>query len=424
MAGIHVSAIDLGLERVRVVFDKLAITPPPVVFTVAGTNGKGSTTAILAQICQSAGYKTALYQSPHVVSFNERIRINGKQACDDELIDVFHIIEQTRQTCQISLSFFEMTTLAAFLLFSRHACDVWVLEIGLGGRLDVVNLIDPTVCVITNIAIDHTEWLGNTREAIGFEKAGILRKGGILVYGESDMPKSIQQAIINQQATCYQYNTDYSYLESDNETWLYSSAAHSLKLPKPTVALINASAAISALLASNLVIDYKHLCDGLHQVQLVGRFDRRQINGRQWVFDVAHNEAGVAFLMEQFVPFWQHHQEQHPAARLHLLFSMLGDKDIYAVIHAIKKQPLAINSWHIATLDNPRAASDEQLYIKLSAVMTDACIHRYANIADACLGVINLSQAADMILCLGSFHTIAESLIALGQYQGFEPISH
>lgn len=430
MAGIHVSAIDLGLERVRVVFDKLAITPPPVVFSVAGTNGKGSTTATIAQLCQSAGYKTALYQSPHLVSFNERIHLNNRQATDDELIGAFVAIEQVRQDCQISLSFFEMTTLAAFVVFSRHDCDVWVLEIGLGGRLDVVNLIDPSVCVITNIAIDHTDWLGDDREAIGFEKAGILRPHCPLIYGECAMPESIKEAIIHQQARCYQYGIDYSYTDGDDSngddsnhsTWIYSAAACTLKLPRPKLALINASAAISAVLASGLTIDYPQLCQGLADVQLMGRFDCRRINNRQWVFDVAHNPAGVQFLMSQLMPFWQQYQADKPHARLHLLFSMLADKDIGAVLETINAQSLPIASWHIAALDNPRAASVAMLSDTLSAYVPADKQRCYDSIAKACNGIIQSSQADDVLLCLGSFHTIAESLITLEQCHDFKAI--
>ena len=177
MQQIHISAIDMGLSRVLPVAEYLGIVQSAkdstYVFTVAGTNGKGSTTAVISQICQAAGYKTALYQSPHLSCFNERVRIDGEMVSDKTLITAFTKVEAARLHCELTLSFFEMTTLAALLIFVEANCEVWVLEVGLGGRLDVVNIIDPDMAVITNIGIDHVDWLGDNVEAIGAEKAGI-----------------------------------------------------------------------------------------------------------------------------------------------------------------------------------------------------------------------------------------------------------
>ena len=235
MQGIHVSAIDMGLERVIPVFQALGITQTDAfVFTVAGTNGKGSTTATIAEICQQAGYKTALYQSPHLLVFNERVRINGEMVDDQTLIDAFAKIEQARVDCGLTLSFFEMTTLAAFLIFAQNHCDVWVLEVGLGGRLDVVNVIEPNLAVITNVGIDHVEWLGDTREKIAVEKAGILRDNLTLVYGEADMPSTIPPLIAKHHAHLLQYGKDYGYRHTDDAmTWQYSNSAVTLSLPIP-----------------------------------------------------------------------------------------------------------------------------------------------------------------------------------------------
>ena len=226
MGSIHVSAIDMGLERVLPIANQLQLfefnEKKPYIFTVAGTNGKGSTTSAIANICQQAGLKTALYQSPHLISFNERIQINGQIIDDDSLISAFSAVEAARVSCQLTLSFFEMTTLAAFYIFQKQNCDVWVLEIGLGGRLDVVNIFDADLCVITNVGIDHTDWLGDTREKIAFEKAGILRKNCTLIFGERDLPNSLNEAICYHQNAMIQFGRDFYYTKNAN-SFIYSA---------------------------------------------------------------------------------------------------------------------------------------------------------------------------------------------------------
>lgn len=431
LGSIHSSAIDMGLTRVRPVFDKLELgldgqAKKPFVFMVAGTNGKGSTTATIAEMCQQAGLKTALYQSPHLVSFNERIGLDGEQVDDKTLIEAFVAVEAARTACGLSLSFFEITTLATLVVFARANCDVWVLEVGLGGRLDVVNLVTPDVCVITNVAIDHVDWLGDTREKIGFEKAGILRPHSMLIYGESDMPLSVRQAIDGLQVVCHQYSESYNWQDNAQnsecsataDTWTYSGKSCMLVLPKPKLSLQNVSTAVTAVLASGLNVSFSAMVRAMETVQLAGRFDRRQIHGREWLFDVAHNGAGVQFLLEQFVPLWRAYQQAVPNARLLVLFSMLGDKDINEVLSLVTAQNLAIDSWHIATLNNPRAASVETLLTALQAVGVNHIVC-HQSIAQATEGVLSASGERDFVLVFGSFHTIGESLQALGQYRGF-----
>lgn len=420
MGSIHASAIDMGLSRVLPVFEYLNIQKNAYVFMVAGTNGKGSTTTTIAQICQKAGLKTALYQSPHLVSFNERISIDGVQVDDDTLVNAFVQVEDARVACGLSLSFFEMTTLAGLLIFSQSACDVWVLEVGLGGRLDVVNVIDADMCVITNVAIDHVDWLGDTREKIGFEKAGILRQGSTLIYGESDMPTSVRQAIETLGVTCHQYGKDYLAQETA-EGWTYSGGACTLNLPKPCLSLMNVSTAITAILASPLKIDGLAITSAMQTVRLAGRFDGRQIFEREWLFDVAHNEAGVRFLLAQFVPLWAEFCQYHPTAKLHLLFSMLADKDVETVLSVVVNSGLPIATWHTATLDNPRAMQGQDLQVKIKKYSNAPCVV-YETMARATDGVLKATMQGDFVLVFGSFHTIGESLMALGQYQGFQAI--
>ena len=425
MQQIHVSAIDMGLSRVLPIAEALGVVQSAkddaYVFTVAGTNGKGSTTAVIAQICQAAGYKTALYQSPHLSVFNERVRINGEMVSDETLIDAFSKVEAARLQCALTLSFFEMTTLAALLIFAEADCDVWVLEVGLGGRLDVVNIIDPDMAVITNIAIDHVDWLGDNVEDIGREKAGILRDGITLVYGDKTMPASVQQAIATHQATCYQAGQDFNYREVDTDVWQYSNAAVTMQLPRPTLSLTNTSNALSAVLASPLNIDKSAIEQALQTVKLAGRFDYRETHNRHWLFDVAHNEQGVEFLLAQLLPLWQQHlATQNSCAHLSsrpasikMLFSMLGDKDINKVVQRLTEAGLPISDWFIAEIDYPRAASSSQLQSILASYVDKAQIHAFKRLSEATAAVIKGSQAQDLIVVCGSFHTIGEALAAL-----------
>ena len=224
---VHVTGIDLGLERVIPVAEKLGVMRPKAqVFTVAGTNGKGSTTTTLAAILNAQGYKVGLYQSPHIYRFNERVKLAGIEVDDQSLIDAFVLVDQARRACELSLSFFEATTLAAFVIFKQQACDVWVLEVGLGGRLDVVNVIDPDVAVITNIGLDHTDWLGDTIEKIAFEKAGIIRPNIAVIFaGQQPLPQAIQDKALENNAQLSVLNRDYFYQANDDgKTWSFASS--------------------------------------------------------------------------------------------------------------------------------------------------------------------------------------------------------
>lgn len=425
MQQIHVSAIDMGLSRVLPVAEALGVVQSAkddaYVFTVAGTNGKGSTTAVIAQMCQAAGYKTALYQSPHLSVFNERVRINGEMVSDQVLIAAFSKVEAARLQCELTLSFFEMTTLAALLIFAEADCDVWVLEVGLGGRLDVVNIIDPDMAVITNIAIDHVDWLGDNVEDIGAEKAGILRDDISLIYGAIEMPNSVQQAIDKHQASCYQVGLDFSHRDIDAATWQYSNAAITMQLPRPALSLTNTANALSAVLASPLNVDTDAIEAALQTVKLAGRFDYREIDNRHWLFDVAHNEQGVEFLLAQLLPLWQQHvADQNTAehadsepATIKMLFSMLADKDIEKVVQRLTEAGLPISEWFIAEIDYPRAASTEHLQGILVNHVGDAQVHEFERLQAATYTVRAASQPQDLIVVCGSFHTIGEALSAL-----------
>lgn len=409
LGSIHTSAIDMGLERVRPVFSSLNLSKPRFVFMVAGTNGKGSVSATLCALCQAAQLKTALYQSPHLVSFTERVRLEGVPVAEQALVEAFCVVEAARKAAGVSLSFFEMTTLAAFWLFDKADCDVWVLEVGLGGRLDVVNLIDANVCVITNVAIDHTDWLGDDRESIGYEKVGIARPYSTVIYGEANIPNSVLEALKRLGVPYHQASKDYHF-DVHTDCWIYSNHALTLGLPHPKLAHSNVAAALSAYLASPFAKEPALLQCAIQSVRLAGRFDCRTHLGRQFVFDVAHNEAGVDFLLLQWQPFWDNYQKQNPNAKLFVLFSMLADKQTEAVL--AQTRTLQADAWHIAPLDTPRTLSLQALQDKTRAQI-QAPIFCHHSIRDAIKALLEQTKDGDAVLCFGSFHTIGEAFAAL-----------
>ncbi|MEB3754695.1 bifunctional tetrahydrofolate synthase/dihydrofolate synthase [Acinetobacter sp. MD2(2019)] len=395
---VHVTGIDLGLDRVIPVAEQLKVTNPTAkVITVAGTNGKGSTTTSIATILQHAGYKVGLYQSPHIYHFNERVKISGKEADDQTLIDAFVQVDQARRECGLSLSFFEATTLAAFHIFAQAECDVWVLEVGLGGRLDVVNVIDPDLAVITNIGLDHVDWLGDTIEKIAFEKAGIIRQHIPVVFaGQQTLPQAIQDKAEQEQAPLYVLNRDYFYRENDDATWTFASPASTLKLPRGHLALENLSTAVAAVLLSGLQVSDQAIQRGVATANIAGRFEVREIQAKTVIFDAGHNPHGVEFLLKQLQRFLQCNKQY---TNVVAVFSMLADKDIDAVVQLLK--PI-VSEWKIAELDVPRAAKIEQIQNALQGTQTQ----QFKRVAEAFQIALEQVQSHQLILVCGSFHTL------------------
>ena len=396
---VHVTGIDLGLERVIPVAEKLGVTKPAAkVFTVAGTNGKGSTTTTLASILKAQGYKVGLYQSPHIYRFNERVKLGGVEVDDQSLIDAFVQVDQARRDCDLSLSFFEATTLAAFVIFKQQQCDVWVLEVGLGGRLDVVNVIDPNIAVITNIGLDHTDWLGDTIEKIAFEKAGIIRPDIPVIFaGEQSLPQAIQDKANSSQATLYAINRDYFYkLASDGKHWYFASEGTTLKLPLGSLAIENIAGAVAAVLNSGLEISQCALEQGIENARLAGRFEVRQVDGKTVIFDAGHNPHGVEFLLKQLQKFMQCNKQYTDVVAV---FSMLADKDIHSVVQLLKP---VVSEWKIAEMTVPRAAKLTQLQEALQGTHTQ----QLTNVAEAFQIALEQVQSHQLILVCGSFHTL------------------
>jgi dihydrofolate synthase/folylpolyglutamate synthase len=396
---VHITGIDLGLERVIPVAEKLGVMQPKAkVFTVAGTNGKGSTTTALAAILNAQGYNVGLYQSPHIYRFNERVKLAGLEVDDQSLVDAFVMVDQARRECGLSLSFFEATTLAAFVIFKLKQCDVWVLEVGLGGRLDVVNVIDPDIAVITNIGLDHVDWLGDTIEKIAYEKAGIIRPHIPVIFaGQQQLPQAIQNKVNETQSQLYALNRDYFYqLNDDGQTWSFASSGTTLKLPTGQLALDNISTAVAAVLASGVDISQEAIVSGIQQARLQGRFEIRHIQDKTVIFDAGHNPHGVEFLLNQLRKFLKYNKQYTDVVAV---FSMLADKDISSVTDLLKT---TVKDWFIATLDVPRAAPMQQLQQALQGQQ----VHEFGNIQQAFETVLNKCNNNQLILVCGSFHTL------------------
>lgn len=320
----HGGKIDLGLERAGQVYRHLQLAPvAPVVISVAGTNGKGSTVAMLDAICRQAGYRTGCFTSPHLVHYNERMVIGGQPAPNEAIVAAFEAIESARGA--VSLSYFEFTTLAALWLFKRAAVDVAILEVGLGGRLDAVNIVDADCAVITTVDIDHEQWLGNTREAVGREKAGIFRPGKPAICGDPDCPLSVRRIACQHRARLFRRDTDFTvrYIDGPGFDWLGWSRDIT-DLPLPALAgdwqLQNAATAIAALesLPGHLRITPDDYAAGLRAVTLPGRLQRLH-NTPEIIVDVAHNAQSAAALAR-----WL---RQNPArGRTVAVFGALADK--------------------------------------------------------------------------------------------------
>ena len=403
--------IEMGLERIRPIFQRMNVAPTCPVILVAGTNGKGSVCAYLDAILRAAGFHVARYTSPHIHCFNERVVVDGLEATDDQLVAAFDAVEAARG--ELPLTFFEYTTLAAFHIFSAAKLDAWVIEVGLGGRLDATNILDADCAVIVSIGVDHTEFLGATRELIAVEKAGILRKGRPAVIAEPEPPQTLVDVAIERGADARYIGRDFGWQKSPETPSQWSFWARSLQgdefrrhgLPLPalrgTYQLGNAAAALAALYALNgkLPVSHGAVKQGLIEVEWPGRF--QVLPGRPvTVLDVGHN-AQAAIAMERALA------DMAFFPTTYAVFSMLRDKDIGAVVQAVKGR---IDEWHIAPLPGPRGASLDELAAALAtAGIKDRAIHRHATVAAAYAAARKMAAEADRIVVFGSFLTVAQA---------------
>lgn len=400
---LHPSAIDLGLERPGQVLAQMGLSKPaPIVITVAGTNGKGSSVAILESILLAAGYRIGCYTSPHLLRYNERIRIDGAEVSDEALCESFERIDQVRG--DISLTYFEFGTLAAFDLFARAELDVAVLEVGLGGRLDAVNLIDADVALITAIDLDHASWLGSDRESIAREKAGIMRQGLPAVCSDPNPPQSLLDYATEIGAPLHCLGRDYAFSKTA-EGWQWQSGEEPpLALPLPSLRgefqLQNAAGVLMALhlLHGRLPLAPQQLRQGLLNVQLAGRFELTHGDVVE-IADVAHNLQSATVLAENL-------RQMPVEGRTLAVVAMLGDKDQAAVIAAMTP---VVDAWYVAGLDVPRGG-DAATLVAVVETATGLVPQRFVTVADALQQARAEAHKGDRIVIFGSFYTVAERL--------------
>lgn len=406
----HPREIDLGLERVSIVAKRMSLlVPTATVVTVAGTNGKGSCVTATASLLRAAGFSVGVYTSPHLIHYNERIVVNGDSVSDTEICIAFNAIfsacQQTDELASypISLTYFEYGTLAALEVFRRRGVTAMVLEVGLGGRLDAINIIDPDVAVITSIALDHIDWLGDNREVIGFEKAGIMRAGKPVVCADFSPPDSIAAYADQLGAQLQLIEHDFGYAESD-DTWMWWSGETRFtdqplpQLPLPSVA---AAVQVATILGINLAtID---AFNSLSQLRVPGRFQRLQWREREVILDVAHNPAATAYLLSRL-------QQSNLLPRpIHAIVAMMSDKDR---VESLANLRGVVTNWYLADLSFiPRAATTSQLQQTLAEMNQTA--HFVGSVAECLSAAHDASVAGDIILIFGSFHTVAAGLQAL-----------
>ncbi|MFZ2727124.1 MAG: bifunctional tetrahydrofolate synthase/dihydrofolate synthase [Methylococcaceae bacterium] len=404
---LHPLAIDLGLERVASVF--CALQPhyqKPLTITVAGTNGKGSCIALLEAMYRAQGYKVGAYSSPNIIKYNERIKIDGQPASDELICGAFERIEAVRHNT--SLSYFEFGTLAALDLFARARVDIQLLEVGMGGRLDAVNIVDANVALISSIGIDHVEWLGNTREAIAKEKAGVFRAHAPAVIGDARPPQSLLDCAAEKQALLHCISKNFSY-HKDKDSWTWRSEnLHFEQLPKPTLKgehqYRNASAVICAvtLLSEQLPISEQAIRYGLSHTQLLGRFQLIENQADVPVLlDVGHNPEAVKTLVDYL-------NNTFPNKRIHAVFAMMKDKDISAVLKLM--QPI-VHHWFIAPLANPRAANESLMREIFTQNGMNNLSFGYTCFKQAFDAAKNQARRGDLLLVFGSFFLVSDCLV-------------
>lgn len=402
----HSKSIDLGLDRVAIVAQRLNLLSfNATVITVAGTNGKGSFVASLAAILQAHGKRVGSYTSPHFLLFNERINLNGLMASDNELIGAF---DEVYKCCQdISLTYFEFTTLAAFYLFRQHDFDQLILEVGLGGRLDAVNIIDPDYAVITSIGIDHQEYLGDSREKIAYEKCGILRKNKPMISAEIDPPEFLVHAIDSHQGL--QIGKDFSYVKQGNN-WSFQSSTldielhniidNGLSIPSQSAAICVAQQILGSQFQTDLIVPV------LNQLSLPGRFQQIDINGITIILDVAHNVQAAMMLHNRLLDM-----SLAAGNKRFAVFNMLNDKDVDSIIDLMSH---IVDKWFIGDIDHPRATTVQMLEDLLIA-NNNTHVDTSNNIKQAFDRAQLQCRAGDQIVIFGSFYVVAELLPLLGK---------
>jgi dihydrofolate synthase/folylpolyglutamate synthase len=414
---LHPRPIELGLDRVGAVWRRMGLTLPATVITVGGTNGKGSCVAMLEAMLRAGGYRVGTYTSPHLLRFNERVRVDGVEADDRTLCRAFEAVESARG--EISLTYFEHVTLAALRVFAQTAPEVIVLEVGLGGRLDAVNILDADVAIVSTVDLDHQEWLGPDRDSIGREKAGIFRSGRAAVFGGDDPPAGLVKHADRLGARLLLAGRDFrARVREDGWDWEgLGRQRPGLPLPalRGSFQVRNAAAAIAALeaVSDRLPLSTVALREGLLDVRLPGRFDVFP-GPITLIFDVAHNPEAARALAENLA--------RHAAdgGRTFAVFSMLRDKDIAGVARILAPQ---VAAWFYAPLDAARAATAEELAEGLAAAGVGAIAHGHSDLLAALAAAGSAARHGDRILVFGSFYTVS-MLLPLARAAAGSPAGH
>jgi len=398
---VHPRSIDMGLERVGEVARRLGLgRPGRHVATVGGTNGKGSTVAFLEAIARAAGLKVGAYTSPHLLRYNERVRIDGAEAGDAELVAAFERIEAARG--DTPLTYFEFGTLAALMLFEAADLDLAILEVGLGGRLDATNIVDPDVAIITTVDLDHQDYLGDDRESIGAEKAGILRAGKPCVLAEKDPPSSVLRRAYALGAFAIRGHSDYL-VDDLGDHWRWREPGYEIELPEPALSAPaqrgNAAAAIAALRALDLAIPDEALRAGVRDARLPGRLQRLP-GSPERVLDVAHNPQGARQLAE-----WLQANPKRTVA----VFSALADKDLAGITAPVAPH---LHAWHLGPITDagPRGLPVDELARRLAEHLPADILHPHRSLAEALAAAALQAGPDGRVLVFGSFHTVAVAL--------------
>jgi dihydrofolate synthase/folylpolyglutamate synthase len=413
---LHPKKIDLSLDRVVEVLTTLGLADPPYrVITVGGTNGKGSCVAMLESIYWHAGYTVGSFTSPHVWRFNERIRVDGADATDRELIELFEIIEGARG--EVTLSYFESSAIAALVHFARRKVDVAVLEVGMGGRLDAVNAIDTDCALIVSIDLDHQEWLGSEREAIGYEKAGIMRTATPAIIADRTAPASVAAHAAAIGALTHVAGRDFDFERVGNQWRPRGADPERPLLPRPPFGgdeqygNAAACAAVVERLHGCLPVPHSALAAGIHNAYLRGRLERHCVDGVEWVFDVAHNPAAAAILQGSMARL-------SPAPRTFAVFAAMHDKDLGGVLEPFTA---VVAGWFVTRASDDRGAPADQLCSILQSLGV-AAVTTERDVAAACFAARGAARPGDRVVVFGSFHTVGAATAALGLYCAPSPL--
>lgn len=401
---VHPSTIEMGLERVALVKRSLGLAPAFRIITVGGTNGKGSACAMLEAILHEAGYKVGCYTSPHILHYNERVKIGRAEATDDALVEAFAAVDAARGSVQ--LTYFELSTLAAVWLFARERVDVAVLEVGLGGRLDAVNAFDADCALLMSVALDHMEYLGDTREAIGYEKAGIFRAGRPAICADPEAPTTVIDHAAKVGARLLLIHRDFDY-ETQPRQWRYrgpNGERHGLPHPalRGEYQIANAAAVLTALdvMRESLPVSANDIRTGLLTAENPARF--QVLPGRPAVIlDVAHNPAAARALAHNL-------KHMRCEGRTYAVFAMLKDKDIAGVIEAVRAH---VDEWLISPSEGPRGADTRVIGEELARAGVFESVSEYENVAAAYAQACDRAAENDRILVFGSFYTVAAVMV-------------